>query len=219
MPNASTNPPLTKRQHQILDYYQDYVVGHGISPTLEEVAQHFEVNKVTIFGHVAELERKGLLSRAGKRVSRGLQLTDLAGQNPRSGSAGSSSFARQTSLSIPILGKIAAGSPIEAIEDREELELADLVPPGAEVYALKVRGQSMIDDGIRDGDMVLVERRSEARDGEMVVAILPGEEATLKRLYREGNRFRLQPANAAMEPIYTPTVEVRGVVLGVIRRF
>ncbi len=212
-------PPLTKRQRQILDYYQSYVEGHGISPTLEEVAQHFEVNKVTIFGHVAELERKGLLTRAGKRVSRGLQLTDLAGQNPRIGSPEAKAASRTGTTTIPILGKIAAGSPIEAIEDREELELTDLVPPGADVYALRVRGQSMIDDGIRDGDMVLVERRSDARDGEMVVAILPGEEATLKRLYREGTRYRLQPANAAMEPIYTPTLEVRGVVLGVIRRF
>lgn len=214
MTHDLSKPALTKRQRQILDYYQHYVERHGISPTLEEVAQHFEVNKVTIFGHVAELERKGLLSRAGKRVSRGLQLTDLADKNPRSGSPRTTS-----TLSIPILGKIAAGSPIEAIEDREELELADLIPPGTDVYALRVRGSSMIDDGIRDGDMVLVERRETAHDGEMVVAILPGEEATLKRIYRHPSGFRLQPANAAMEPIYTPTVEVRGVVLGVIRRF
>ena len=214
MNKAPSSPPLTKRQRQILDYYQGYVVLHGISPTLEEVAQHFEVNKVTIFGHVAELERKGLLSRAGKRVSRGLQLTDLAGENSRSTSTGAG-----RGNAIPILGRIAAGSPIEAIEDREELEFSDLIPPGAEVYALRVRGESMIDDGIRDGDMVLVERRSEARNGEMVVAILPGEEATLKRFHREGKRFRLQPANAAMQPIYTDAVEIRGVVLGVIRRF
>jgi repressor LexA len=189
------------------------VEGHGISPTLEEVAQHFEVNKVTIFGHVAELERKGLLSRAGKRVSRGLQLTDLAEKNPRTEAKATGT------LSIPILGRIAAGAPIEAIEDREELELGDLIPKGTEVYALRVKGSSMIDDGIRDGDMVLVERRQTARDGEMVVAILPGEEATLKRLYREAGGFRLQPANAEMQPIFTPEVEVRGVVLGVVRRF
>jgi len=207
-----SKPALTKRQRQILDYYQDYVERHGISPTLEEVAQHFEVNKVTIFGHVAELERKGLLSRAGKRVSRGLQLTDLADKNPRT-------TAKPDALTIPILGRIAAGSPIEAIEDREELELSDLIPRGTDVYALRVRGSSMIDDGIRDGDLVLVERRSTARDGEMVVAVLPDEEATLKRIYREKSGFRLQPANAAMQPIFTPTVEVRGVVLGVIRRF
>ncbi len=212
MPKVPPNPALTKRQRQILDYYQAYVIEHGISPTLEEVAQHFEVNKVTIFGHVAELERKGLLSRAGKRVSRGLQLTDLAGQDPRTPAV-------SATLSIPILGKIAAGMPIEALEDREELELADLIPSGADVYALRVRGQSMIEDGIKDGDLVLVERRSDARNGETVVAILPGEEATLKRFYREGARIRLQPANSAMEPIYATAVEVRGVVLGVIRRF
>lgn len=207
---GSQRPALTKRQRQILDFYQDYVVQHGISPTLEEVARHFEVNKVTIFGHVAELERKGLLARAGKRVSRGLQLTDLAEQNAP---------VRASPTILPVLGKIAAGRPIEALEDREDLELTDLVPPGAEVYALRVRGESMIDDGIRDGDMVLVERRSNARDGEMVVAILPDDEATLKRLYRHGDGYRLQPANAAMQPIFVPSLEVRGVVLGVIRRY
>jgi repressor LexA len=201
---------LTKRQRQILDYYQDYVVQHGISPTLEEVAQSFEVNKVTIFGHVAELERKGLLTRAGKRVSRGLQLTDLAEQT---------SSPRPSASVLPILGTIAAGRPIEAIEDREELELTDLIPPGADVYVLRVRGESMIDDGIRDGDMVIVERRSTARDGEMVVAVLEGEEATLKRLYRHGEGYRLQPANAAMQPIFVPSLEVRGIVIGVVRRY
>lgn len=205
---GQAKPALTKRQRQILDYYQAYVEQHSISPTLEEVARHFEVNKVTIFGHVSELERKGLLTRAGKRVSRGLQLTDLSGAKPESGS-----------LVIPILGKIAAGRPIEAIEDTETLELADLVPQGCDVYALRVRGESMIDDGIRDGDMVLVERRSNARDGEMVVAVLPEEEATLKRIYRHPQGYRLQPANAALQPIIAPSVEVRGVVLGVIRRF
>lgn len=203
-------PALTKRQRQILDFYQGYVAQHSISPTLEEVAQHFQVNKVTIFGHVAELERKGLLQRAAKNVSRGLQLTQLAQ---------TSTPAVRASPTIPILGRIAAGAPIEAIEDREELELADLVPSGADVYALKVRGTSMIDEGIRDGDLVLVERTETARNGQMVVAILPGEEATLKRFYKENGRYRLQPSNATMEPIYAESVEVRGVVLGVVRRF
>lgn len=218
MNQAPGTPALTKRQRQILDFYQEYVGREGISPTLEEVAQHFDVNKVTIFGHVAELERKGLLARAAKNVSRGLQLTALAQGRGTDGTSGSHPAAAP-GLVIPILGKIAAGAPIEALEDREELELSDLVPAGSDVYALRVRGSSMIDDGIRDGDIVLVERRETARDGEMVVAILPGEEATLKRIYRERDRIRLQPSNAAMEPIYTPTVEVRGVVLGVIRRF
>ncbi|HEX9900843.1 MAG TPA: transcriptional repressor LexA [Candidatus Methylomirabilis sp.] len=198
-------PPLTKRQRQILDFFAAYTAAHGMSPTLEEVATHFGVNKVTIFGHVSELERKGVLSRSGRRVSRGLQ---IVGENTT-----------PSTTSIPILGTIAAGMPIQAIEDPEELQLADLIPPDRQVYALRVSGQSMIDDGIRDGDIVLVEGRSDARNGEMVVAVLPDEEVTLKRLYREKKGFRLQPAHPGMEPIFVSDLTVRGVVIGVVRRY
>jgi repressor LexA len=204
-----STPPLTRRQRQILDFFREYSEDQGISPTLEEVAQHFGVNKVTIFGHVSELERKGVLSRAKKGVSRGLQIVE-----PSDGPG-----AERASPTVQILGRIAAGAPIEALEDPEEMELADLLPRDREVFALRVQGESMIEDGIHDGDLVLVESRSDAADGEVVVAILPDEEATLKRLYREELGFRLEPANAAMEPIHTPEVEVRGVVIGVVRRF
>ena len=199
-----TTPPLTRRQRQILDLFAAYVEKHGISPTLEEIAQELGVNKVTVFGHVAELERKGLLTRAARGVSRGLQLVE-----PADG-------ARATRL--PILGRIAAGQPIEVVESAEELDLQDWIPPGGDVYALRVHGESMIDDSIRDGDIVLVERRSEARNGETVVAVLPGEETTLKRYYREGTSIRLQPANPKMRPIVVSDVEIRGVVIGVLRR-
>lgn len=203
-----STPPLTRRQRQILDFYREYVAANDLSPTLEEVARHFGVNKVTIFGHVSELERKGVLSRAAKGVSRGLQLVDPPpGGDPTPDS------------SVQILGRIAAGAPIETLEDPEQLELQDLLPRDRDVYALRVQGQSMVDDGIQDGDLVLVERRQNARDGEMVVAVLPDEEATLKRLYTEPDGYRLQPANAAMQPIHVPEVEIRGVVIGVIRRF
>ena len=200
-------PPLTRRQRQILDFFQEYTEQHEISPTLEEVAQHFGVNKVTIFGHVSELERKGMLVRAARGVSRGLQIVEPVSAPSRDGT------------SVAVLGRIAAGSPIEAIEAPEELELTELLPADREVFGLRVQGQSMIDDGIHDGDLVLVERRSDARDGEVVVAILPDEQATLKRLYREADGFRLEPSNSAMNPIHTPEVEVRGVVIGVVRRF
>lgn len=202
MTQPSQVPALTRRQRQILDFYRDYSADHGLSPTLEEVARHFEVNKVTIFGHVSELERKGVLARVGPRVSRGLQIVPA-----------------RSATSVPILGRIAAGSPIQAIEEPEELELADLLPHDREVYALRVRGESMVDDGIHDGDLVLVERRQEARNGEMVVAVLGDEEVTLKRLYREGSGFRLQPSNAAMSPILVSEVEIRGVVIGVVRKY
>jgi repressor LexA len=121
---------------------------------------------------------------------------------------------------LPILGTIAAGAPIGVLETPEVLTFEELVPPGSDVYVLRVRGNSMIEDSICDGDMVLVERRSNPSPGETVVAVLPGETATLKRFYPEPDgRIRLQPANSALEPIWTKEVEIRGVVIGVIRRY
>ena len=198
-----TTIPLTRRQRDILTFVTEYREEQNISPTLEEIAAHFGVNKVTIFGHVRELERKGAITKGGRHTSRSIQPSE------------ESTREKET---IQILGRIAAGSPIETIEDPEELFLEDLIPPGSEVYALRVKGNSMIEDAICDGDLVLVERREEARDGETVVAVLPGEEATLKRFYLEGDGVRLQPANSTMDPIRVPTVEIRGVVVSVIRQ-
>jgi len=200
-----SGPPLTRRQRDIVAFFEDYTRNQGMSPTLEEIANSLGVNKVTVFGHVAELERKGVLVRSARGVSRGLQIA------PRP-------QAVERATTLPILGSIAAGAPIEAIESPEELDLAQLTPPGSDCYALRVRGDSMIDDGIHDGDLVLVERRANAHNGQIVVAVLPDETATLKRIYREGGRIRLQPANAALKPSIVDEVEVRGIVLGVIRR-
>ena len=204
--SPSNSLPLTRRQRDILEFLRSYVDNEGISPTLEEIAAHFGVNKVTVFGHVAEMERKGVLKRRAPGVSRGLEIVgdeEDEAHAPR----------------LPVLGKIAAGSPIETIEEPEELDLGALVPEGRDVYALEVQGTSMIEDAIADGDVVLIERRETARDGEIVVAVLPDGEATLKRLYREENGFRLQPANSTMEPIYVDEVEIRGVVIGVVRQY
>ena len=198
--------PLTRRQQDILQFLRTYVDEHGISPTLKEIAAQFGVNKVTIFGHVAEMERKGVIRRRARGVSRSLELVE---QEDAQGS----------SVSLPVLGKIAAGSPIETIEEPEQLDFADLVPDGKDVYALEVQGESMIDDAIANGDIVLIERRQSARDGETVVAVLPDGDATLKRFYREGNQFRLQPANSTMSPIIVDEVEIRGVVIGVVRKY
>jgi len=200
----NTRPPLTRRQHDILHFFEQYTSTQGISPTLEEVARHFGLNKVTIFGHVAELERKGCLKRAAPGISRGLQLVH---ESPPTGG-------------VPVLGTIAAGAPIEVLDTPEVLAFEELVPSGKDVYVLRVRGTSMIEDSICDGDMVLVERRSDPSPGQTVVAVLPGETATLKRYYREPDgRVRLQPANAAFQPIVVDEVEIRGVVIGVIRRY
>jgi repressor LexA len=215
-------PPVTKRQKQILDFFRDYVAEHEISPTLEEIAQAFGLNKVTVFGHVAELERKGILRRSAPNVSRGLQVVAAPRADDHRDYRPDASRRRD---SVQLLGRIAAGAPIEALEVPEHIDLRELAPPGADVYLLRVSGDSMIEDAICDGDLVLVERRSDARDGDVVVAVLPGEVATLKRLYREPShtatpgRFRLQPANAALEPTFVDELEVRGVVVGVIRRY
>jgi repressor LexA len=199
-----TLPPLTRRQRDIFNFYQGYIAIHGISPTLEEVAQHFGLNKVTIFGHVSELERKGILRKAGRGVSRALQIIDAPMREPHR---------------LPVLGTIAAGAPISALETPEVLAFEELAPPGKDVYALRVRGNSMIEDAICDGDLVLVERRESVHDGEMVVAVLPDEEATLKRFYREKDgRIRLQPSNRDFSPIFAPAADIRGVVIGVIRK-
>ena len=203
----STSLPLTRRQRDILEFFKDYVGRQGISPTLEEIAEHFGVNRVTVFGHVAEMERKGVLKRRARGVSRGLEIVDQESDEANS------------APSLPVLGKIAAGAPIETIEEPEQLDLGALIPEGRDVYALEVTGTSMIEDAIADGDIVLIERRETARNGETVVAVLPDGEATLKRFYREEGRIRLQPANSTMEPIYTDDVEIRGVVCGVVRRY
>lgn len=203
----STSLPLTRRQRDILEFFKDYVGRQGISPTLEEIAEHFGVNRVTVFGHVAEMERKGVLKRRARGVSRGLEIVDQESDEANG------------APSLPVLGKIAAGAPIETIEEPEQLDLGALIPEGRDVYALEVTGTSMIEDAIADGDIVLIERRETARNGETVVAVLPDGEATLKRFYREEGRIRLQPANSTMEPIYTDDVEIRGVVCGVVRRY
>ncbi len=203
--------PLTRRQREILDFLGSYTESQGMSPTLEEIAQHFGVNKVTIFGHVSELERKGVIERAAPGISRGLRVVqeeDPAQENREMGRA-----------CVTVLGNIAAGAPIEAIEAPEKFDLHSMIPEGRDVYALRVNGNSMIEDSIRDGDLVLIERRDTARNGETVVAILEGDEATLKRYYNEGDRIRLQPANSTMEPIYVDHIQIRGVLIGVIRQF
>ena len=200
--------PLTRRQRQIVDFFQEYTHDNGLSPTYEEIADHFGVNKVTIFGHVSELERKGVLRRNKRGTSRNVQLVEPEPATSES-----------PPPSLSILGNIAAGCPIETLEEPEALDLASMMPDDKDIYALRVAGDSMIDDAIADGDVVLVERREHARDGETVVAVLPDETCTLKRFYREEDRVRLQPANETMDPIYVDDVTVRGVVIGVLRKY
>lgn len=201
---------LTEKQIRVLRYFRDYRRDKGIAPTLDEAAHALGVSKITIHEHLNQLTRKGAIhrDRAKARAVAILHDPDAGDDVP------------SQSTSLPLVGLIAAGRPIEALEDRQEMTLTELVPTGDRIYLLKVRGKSMIEDHIDDGDLVVVERRETANDGDIVVAILEGEEATLKRFYRERNgSIRLQPANSSMEPIFTNRVQVRGVVRGVIRRF
>ncbi len=201
---------LTQRQLQVLRYFRDYRRERGIAPTLEEAAEHLGVSKITVFEHVNQLVRKGAVHRDKAKARAVAVLYDPDAEISEDVDGGT----------VPILGTIAAGRPIEAIEVPEEFSLRELIPKRDGYYLLTVRGKSMIEDHIDDGDLVIVERRNSATNGEIVVAILDGGEATLKRFYREeGGRIRLQPANSALDPIYPQTVEIRGVVRGVVRRF
>lgn len=203
---------LTEKQIRVLRYFRDYRRERGISPTLDEAAQALGVSKITIHEHLNQLTRKGAIHRDRAKARAVAILHDPDAQNDLPGGT--------PIPSLPLVGMIAAGRPIEAIEERQEIPLTDLVPTGDHFYLLRVRGKSMIEDHIDDGDLVVVERRETANDGDIVVAILEDEEATLKRFYRESNgMIRLQPANASMEPIFTSRVQLRGVVRGVVRRF
>lgn len=202
---APLTHPATPRQRQILTYIRDYAHKNGYPPTYDEIAAEFGISKVTVFEHLTILEERGLVSR-DKHKARSLQLADhleLPDERPSC---------------IRLLGRIAAGRPIEAIEDRRTIDLEEVFHSNHETYALEVKGDSMIDDHIADGDFVVVENRTTPYNGETVVALLEDGEATLKRFYREKSRIRLQPANARYSPIYTTNPQIQGVVIGVIRR-
>lgn len=200
---------LTPRQVDVVVAVRNYRHLHGVAPTMQELADHLGTSKVTIFEHVGALERKGVVKR-DKHKARSLELV---------GDALLPDEDRSTKL--PLLGNIAAGSPIEAIENREELDLETMFAARKGVYVLRVRGDSMIEDHLCDGDYVVIERRETARDGEQVVALLDSGEATLKRFYRQGSNIRLQPANSTMEPRIVPAnrVKIQGVVIGLLRSY
>lgn len=202
---------LTPRQVDVLVAIRNYRHLHGYAPTMQELADTLGTSKVTIFEHVGALEKKKILKR-DKHKARSLEIcTDKKLPD------------EHRSTKLPLLGNIAAGSPIEAVENREEIDLEQMFNARAGVYVLRVRGESMIEDHLMDGDYVVIERRETARNGEQVVALIEDtNEATLKRFYREpGNKVRLQPANSSMEPriVDGDRVRVQGVVIGVLRSY
>lgn len=197
---------LTPRQLEILTLIRDTRRTHGYSPTLQEIADEFDISKITVFEHVEALIGKGLLTRRLNKA-RSLKLTSSA------------RLPDERSTILPLVGRIAAGQPIEAIETPDTVDLEDWFASRHPVAALTVVGDSMIDEHIREGDLVVYEKRSNPRNGETVVALIDGEEATLKKYYKESRRIRLQPANPKYKPIYVRDVEIQGVVIGVIRRY
>jgi repressor LexA len=195
----------TPRQMQILIFIRDYRHKNGYSPTLQEVGDTLGLTKVTVFEHVGALERKGLLLRGAKHSARSLQVSSKV------------DFPDERPTRLALVGRIAAGRPIEAVEGADALDLEDLFERKSPTFVLQVTGDSMIDDHICDGDYVVCERRSVARNGETVVALLENGDATLKRFYRDARGIRLQPANPQYEPIHVKEVQVQGVVIGVLR--
>ena len=199
--------PLTKRQREILDYLSEFIEEHGYAPSLEEIGRRFGLSSLaTVHKHLSNLQDKGFIRRAWNR-SRSVELVPT-----RIGAR---------AIDLPLLGYVAAGAPIEAVVSSETVNVPEELAGARDTYALRVRGDSMIDEQIRDGDLVVVEDRQTAQNGEMVIALLDGTDVTLKKFYREKGRIRLQPANDAVAPIIVPAsaVQVRGVVVGVLRRY
>jgi repressor LexA len=199
--------PLTKRQREILDYLAEFIQQHGYAPSLEEIGRRFSLSSLaTVHKHLTNLQEKGFIRRAWNR-SRSVELMPT-----RSGGR---------AIELPLLGFVAAGAPIEAVASNESISVPEDLVGKRDSYVLKVRGDSMIDEQIRDGDFVIVEDRQTAENGEMVIALLGGNEVTLKKFYRDNGRVRLQPANPAVQPILIAPdlVRIQGVVVGVMRKY
>jgi repressor LexA len=204
---------ITKRQRQMYDFISDFVQKHSYSPSFEEIGEGMGLSSLaTVHKHVSNLEKKGLLTRDYNR-SRSIDLLPPKGRLKQAMSVNST-------MVLPLLGRIAAGQPIEAVSNPETISLADFVR-SKEVFVLEVRGDSMQDEAILNGDYVLVEKSKTAYNGEIIVALVDGTDATLKRFYREGENIRLQPSNATMKPIIVPaaTVQIQGKVIGVLRKY
>jgi repressor LexA len=204
---------ITKRQRQVYDFIADFVQRNNYTPSYQEIGNGLGLSSLaTVHKHISNLEKKGLLNRDYNR-SRSIDLLPPKGRMKQA-------MAVNTGMVLPLLGRIAAGQPIEAIERPETISLADFVR-SKEVFVLEVRGDSMQDEAILSGDYVLVEKTKIAHNGDIVVALVDGSDATLKRFYREGDKIRLQPSNARMKPImvHAKDCDIQGRVIGVLRKY
>ncbi|WP_228714515.1 transcriptional repressor LexA [Posidoniimonas corsicana] len=193
---------LTPRQREVFDFIRGLIQNRGYGPTVREIGEHFSINSPNgVMCHLKALEKKGLITRE-PNMSRAIQLTDASREEE----------------GIPLVGQVAAGSLTEAIEQAERFSFEEWFPAKKNQFALRVRGDSMIEAQIADGDVVIVRRTKTAHKGDIVVAITDDGEATLKYWFPESNRIRLQPANSSMQPIYSRTAQVLGVVTGVVRQ-
>ena len=191
---------ITPKQKAVLDFVRGYREENGVSPTMDEIAASLELNKKTVYEHLVRLKERGAVEWR-RYEARSIKL--VGDEDTR----------------VPFMGYIAAGRPIEAVALGDTLDITEMLASQKECYVLRVKGESMIDEQIRDGDYVIVERRDTAENGETVVALVGEGEATLKKFYREKGRIRLQPANPAMKPMYFDEVKVQGVVIGVVRKY
>src|SRR5579859_3028824 len=201
---------ITRRQREVYDFISRFVAEHGYSPSFDEIGKGLELTSLaTVHKHITNLEKKGLLNRDYNR-SRSIDLLPPKGRMKQA-------MAVNTGMVLPLMGRIAAGQPIEAVERPETISLADFVR-SKEVFVLEVSGDSMQDEAILSGDYVLVEKTKIAHNGDIVVALVEGTDATLKRFYREGDKIRLQPSNAKMKPImvHAKDVDIQGRVIGVL---
>ncbi|MBU1036694.1 transcriptional repressor LexA [Patescibacteria group bacterium] len=199
---------LSKRQKEIIDFVVEYIQKNSYSPSYMEIAAHFSISSpATVHQHIKGLQEKGYL-KANFNQKRALEPVFL------------SNYRDAIAVDLPLVGLITAGEPIEAVEDKEAMAVpADFVANAENSYILKVKGQSMIEEGIWDGDYVIVERNYSPKNGDVVVALLDNAYATLKKFYREKNRIRLQPANSTMKPIYSKNPLIQGIVRAIIRKF
>lgn len=209
---SDTRPALTKKQRRTLDYITSFIEQHGYSPSYREIANGLKLNSVaTVAQHIDSLVGKGLLQKGNNSARSLMPIEEIEAAVNGPG------------VELPVLGLIAAGKPIETMSSHSEtLEVPPFMIGRKHSYVLQVKGQSMIEDGINDGDFVVIQEKDTPSNGDVVVALVNNSEATLKRYYKEARRVRLQPANSSMDPIYveagTP-LKIQGVVIGLIRKY
>lgn len=208
---------MTARQKEIYSFLQSYIRQNGRAPTYEEIRRYFGFRSYnSVFKHLRQLESRGFLASPGKHRKQAFWLTEHKGFSALAAAAAGVGGAR-----LPLLGVVAAGQPIEALENRDTVEVPESFLGSGEHFALRVRGDSMVEDGIHDGDIILVRRQESAENGQTVVALIGGSETTVKRFYRRGERVELRPANPAMKPIVVEAARltIQGVVVGLIRKY